>query len=77
LKHPAESRSFTGENDEIITALSRITWLFVIARNSSVRYKGQAIDAKQVARRPAPSRPAVAILGVRFGSTAVDPSLAQ
>ena len=68
----AKTRSFTGESDEIITALSRTTWLFVIARNSSVTYKGQAINARQVARRPAPSRPAVAILGVRFGSTAVD-----
>ena len=31
-----------------ITALSRIRWLFVIARNSTFTYKGQAIDVKQV-----------------------------
>jgi hypothetical protein len=36
--------------EEIITALSRIRWLFVIARNSSLTYKGQAVDVKQVGR---------------------------
>src|SRR3981081_759993 len=36
--------------EEIITALSRIRWLFVIARNSSFTYKGQTIDVKQVGR---------------------------
>src|SRR5262249_909766 len=41
---------------EIITALSRIRWLFVIARNSSFTYKGQAVDVKQVGRE----------LGVRY-----------
>jgi TolB-like protein len=35
---------------EIITALSRIRWLFVIARNSSFTYKGEAVDVKQVGR---------------------------
>src|SRR6516225_5952711 len=39
-----------GMVEEIITALSRIRWLFVIARNSSFVYKGQAIDVKQVGR---------------------------
>src|SRR5437660_2442175 len=34
----------------IITALARIRWLFVIARNSSFTYKGQAVDVKQVGR---------------------------
>src|SRR6516225_8822559 len=42
--------------DEIITALSRIRWLFVIARNSSFTYKGKPVDVKQVARE----------LGVRY-----------
>jgi adenylate cyclase len=42
--------------EEIITALSRIRWLFVIARNSSFTYKGQTIDVKQVGRE----------LGVRY-----------
>jgi len=36
--------------EEIITALSRIRWLFVIARNSRLTYKGQAVDAKQIGR---------------------------
>jgi adenylate cyclase len=36
--------------EEIITALSRIRWLFVIARNSSFTYKGRAVDIKQVGR---------------------------
>jgi len=42
--------------EEIITALSRIRWLFVIARNSSFTYKGHAVDVKQVGRE----------LGVRY-----------
>src|SRR5262249_46450892 len=39
-----------GTVEEITTALSRIRWLFVIARNSAFIYKGQAIDVKQVGR---------------------------
>jgi adenylate cyclase len=39
-----------GMVDEIITALSRIRWLAVTARNSSFTYKGQAVDVKQVGR---------------------------
>ena len=42
--------------EEIITALSRFKWLFVIARNSSFTFKGQAVDVKEVGRR----------LGVRY-----------
>ncbi len=45
-----------GMVEEIITALSRIRWLFVIARNSSFTYKGQAVDVKRVGRE----------LGVRY-----------
>jgi adenylate cyclase len=37
-----------GIVDDIITALSRVRWLFVIARNSSFTYKGRAVDVKQV-----------------------------
>jgi adenylate cyclase len=37
-----------GVVEDIITGLSRIKWLFVIARNSSFTYKGRAIDVKQV-----------------------------
>jgi adenylate cyclase len=37
-----------GMVEEIITALSRIRWLFVIARNSTFIYKGQAVDVKQI-----------------------------
>jgi adenylate cyclase len=52
-----EQEYFTdGMVEEIITALSRIRWLFVIARNSSFTYKGRAIDIKQVGRE----------LGVRY-----------
>ena len=42
--------------EDIITALSRMRWLFVIARNSSFTYKGRAVDVKQVGRE----------LGVRY-----------
>lgn len=45
-----------GVVEDIITALSRLRWLFVIARNSSFTYKGQAVDAKEVGR----------VLGVRY-----------
>lgn len=45
-----------GMVEEIITALSRIRWLFVLARNSTFTYKGQAVDVKQVGRE----------LGVRY-----------
>ena len=46
-----EHEYFTdGMVEEIITALSRIRWLFVIARNSSFTYKGQTVDVKQVGR---------------------------
>jgi adenylate cyclase len=39
-----------GMVEDIITALSRMKWLFVIARNSSFTYKGRAIDIKQIGR---------------------------
>jgi TolB-like protein len=39
-----------GLVEEIITALSRMHWLFVIARNSSFTYKGRAVDVRQVGR---------------------------
>ena len=47
---PAQEYFVDGMVDEIITALSRIRWLFVIARNSSFTYKGRPVDVKQVAR---------------------------
>ena len=53
---PEQEYFSDGMVEEIITALSRIRWLFVIARNSSFTYKGQAIDVKQVGRE----------LGVRY-----------
>ena len=45
-----------GVVEDIIGALSRMQWLFVIARNSSFTYKGRAVDVKQVGRE----------LGVRY-----------
>jgi len=45
---PEQEYFADGMVEEIITALSRIKWLFVIARNSSFAYKGQAIDVKRV-----------------------------
>jgi adenylate cyclase len=51
MSRDAEQEYFAdGMVEEIITALSRIRWLFVIARNSSFTYKGQAVDVKQVGR---------------------------
>ena len=40
----------TASSEDLITGLSRIRWLFVIARNSTFVYKGRAVDVKQVAR---------------------------
>jgi TolB-like protein/Flp pilus assembly protein TadD len=53
---PEQEYFADGMVEEIITALSRTRWLFVIARNSSFIYKGRAVDVKQVGRE----------LGVRY-----------
>jgi len=53
---PEQEYFADGMVEEIITALSRIRWLFVIARNSSFSYKGQSPDVKRVGRE----------LGVRY-----------
>jgi TolB-like protein/class 3 adenylate cyclase len=53
---PEQEYFADGMVEEVITALSRIRWLFVVARNSSFTYKGQAVDVKQVGRE----------LGVRY-----------
>jgi len=45
---PEQEYFADGMVEEIITALSRLRWLFVIARNSSFTYKGRAVDIKQV-----------------------------
>jgi adenylate cyclase len=47
---PEQEYFADGMVEEIITALSRIRWLFVIARNSTFTYKGQAVDVKQIGR---------------------------
>jgi TolB-like protein/class 3 adenylate cyclase len=47
---PEQEYFADGMVEEIITALSRIRWLFVIARNSTLTYKGQAVDVKRVGR---------------------------
>jgi len=53
----AEQEYFVdGIVEDIITGLSRIKWLHVIARNSTFVYKGRAVDVKQVGRE----------LGVRY-----------
>jgi len=53
---PEQEYFADGMVEEIITALSRIRWFFVIARNSTFTYKGRAVDVKQVGRE----------LGVRY-----------
>jgi TolB-like protein len=53
---PEQEYFADGMVEEIITALSRIRWLFVVARNSSFIYKGRALDVKEVGRE----------LGVRY-----------
>jgi TolB-like protein len=53
---PEQDYFADGLVEDIISALSRISWLFVVARNSSFAYKRQAVDVKQVGRE----------LGVRY-----------
>ncbi len=53
---PEQDYFADGVVEDIIAALSRIRWLFVIARNSSFAYKGRSVDSKQVGRE----------LGVRY-----------
>src|SRR6516165_1718242 len=53
---PEQEYFADGVVEEITTAISRLPWLFVIARNSSFTYKGRAVDVRQVARE----------LGVRY-----------
>jgi TolB-like protein len=53
---PEQEYFADGMVEEIITALSRMRWLFVIARNSSFTYKGRAVDVKKTGRE----------LGVRY-----------
>jgi adenylate cyclase len=53
---PEQEHFADGIAEDIITALSKVRWLFVIARNSSFAYKGRPADIKQISRE----------LGVRF-----------
>ena len=53
---PEQEYFVDGMVEEIITALSRIRWLFVIARNSTFTYKGRPIEVKEIGRE----------LGVRY-----------
>jgi TolB-like protein/class 3 adenylate cyclase/tetratricopeptide (TPR) repeat protein len=53
---PEQEYFADGMVEEITTAIARLPWLFVIARNSSFTYKGKAVDVKQVGRE----------LGVRY-----------
>jgi adenylate cyclase len=47
---PEQEYFADGMVEDIITALSKVKWFFVIARNSSFTYKGRSVDVKQVAR---------------------------
>src|SRR5258708_1297311 len=47
---PEQEYFAEGMVEDIIAGLSRIKWLFVIARNSTFTYKGRAVDVKQVGR---------------------------
>jgi TolB-like protein len=53
---PEQEYFSDGITEDIITALSRLRWFFVIARNSTFSYKGKPIDVKQIGRE----------LGVRY-----------
>ncbi len=53
---PEQDYFADGVVEDIITALSRVRWLFVIARNSSFTFKGRTVEVKQIGRE----------LGVRY-----------
>jgi TolB-like protein/tetratricopeptide (TPR) repeat protein len=53
---PEQDYFIDGVVEDIVSALSRNSWLFVVARNSSFSYKGRKVDVKQVSRE----------LGVRY-----------
>jgi TolB-like protein len=53
---PDQEHFADGISEDLITGLSRIRWLFVIARNSTFVYKGRAVDVRHVASQ----------LGVRY-----------
>ena len=53
---PEQEYFADGIAEDVITALSRLRWLFVVARNSSFTYKGKSADVRQVGRE----------LGVRY-----------
>ena len=46
---PEQEYFSDGISEDIITALSKLRWFFVIARNSSFIYKGKAVHMKQIA----------------------------
>jgi TolB-like protein/tetratricopeptide (TPR) repeat protein len=46
---PAQDYFSDGISEDIITALSKLRWFFVIARNSSFAYKGKSVHLKQIA----------------------------
>jgi adenylate cyclase len=48
--NPEQDFIADGISEDIITALARLRWLFVIARNSTFVYKGRSVDVRQVAR---------------------------
>ena len=47
---PEQEYFADGISEDIITALSKLRWFFVISRNSSFAYKGKAVDVKRAAR---------------------------
>jgi adenylate cyclase len=53
---PEQDYFADGITEDVITALSRVPWIFVIARNSSFSYKGLSVDIRRVGRE----------LGVRY-----------
>jgi adenylate cyclase len=53
---PEQEYFAEGMSEDITTALSKLRWFFVIARNSSFTYKGKAVEVKRIARE----------LGVRY-----------
>ena len=55
-RDPEQEYFSDGMTEDIITALSRIRWFFIISRNSTFAYKGRAVDVRKVAKE----------LGVRY-----------
>ena len=64
-RDPEQEFLADGITEDLITALSKVRWFFVIARNSTFTFKGQAVEACDTFWRAACARPANGFASLR------------